>query len=73
MKSDKQFELDILQVLVKHCKIPEKYLKDQKIRFEFDDLTRTGKQSKIAVAILAEKFNTSEKNIEYIIYHKKNT
>jgi hypothetical protein len=65
-----ELKLDLLEVLVKHKVIPENFLRDEKVRSEYISLRKNGITGQRARQQLADKFFTSEKNIEYIIYGK---
>lgn len=69
-----ELEFDLLKVLQKHNKLPEGLnlvIKHEEIRQEYFSEKRSGKNGRILREKLAEKYFTSVKNIEKILYNKK--
>lgn len=63
------FFKDFLELLVKHgIKNPETMIRSASIKAEYRQLREEGKKSHQAFDILSEKYFTSSKNIEFIIY-----
>ncbi|HZW37760.1 MAG: hypothetical protein ACM3O3_11115 [Syntrophothermus sp.] len=65
-----EFEIDILEVLVKHKMVPENQLRNSKIKSEYYRLRAEGIKGTEAAKILARNFNTSIKNIHFVLYSK---
>lgn len=72
MRADmsEEFQIDILEVLVKHRMVPENQLRNTKIKSEYYRLRAEGIKGTEAVKILASTFNTSIKNIHFVLYNK---
>lgn len=66
-----ELQIDLLEVLVKHNVVPLTVLRNEKIKMEYNNLRTGGVKSKEARRLLAEKYFTSDKNIESILYGKK--
>jgi hypothetical protein len=69
MKDD--LHLELLEVFVKHRVVPGIVLRNEKIRLEYVKLKEEGIKPKTARAHLANKYFISEKNLETILYYKK--
>ena len=69
---NEELKLDLLEVFVKHNVIPVTILRNEKIKYEYHELRERGAKGKTARLALAEKYFVSEKNIENILYTKKN-
>ena len=67
-----ELHIDLLEVFVKHHVVPETALRNEKIRMEYKKMKTDGIKPKEARAKLAEKYFTSEKNIETILYSRRN-
>ncbi|MGE5353985.1 MAG: hypothetical protein ACM3P0_18000 [Acidobacteriota bacterium] len=66
-----EFVLDLMKVLVAHKYIPATVLMHEEIRVEYRKLRAEGIKGKDAREILADNYNTSEKNIQSILYGKR--
>ncbi|MBZ0180536.1 MAG: hypothetical protein K8F36_14720 [Melioribacteraceae bacterium] len=64
--------IDLLNVFVEHKMLPEIVLRNEKIRYEFNELKNSGMSSNEAKMQLSEKYFLSIKAIEYIVYKNKN-
>ena len=71
MNIDESFALDILHVLAKHGIIPDIYLRNEEIISEYKELRASGTKGKVARERLSEKYCTSVKNVESILYRKR--
>jgi len=71
MNIDESFALDILHVLAKHGIIPDIYLRNEEIIAEYRQLIDTGMKGKEARKHLSEKYCTGVKNVEAILYKRK--
>lgn len=69
MKDD--LHLELLEVFVKHRVVPGIVLRNEKIRLEYAKLKEEGIKPKTAREHLANKYFISEKNLETILYYKK--
>ncbi len=68
----KEFVLDILSVCAKHKYLPENFVRNFKIQAEYKELRLNGMTGKEAREKLSSEYCTSIKNIESILYGKKN-
>ena len=68
----KEFVLDILHVCSKHGYLPENFVRNFKIQTEYKELRLNGMPGKDAREKLSDDYCTSIKNIEFILYGKKN-
>jgi hypothetical protein len=68
-----ELHIDLLEVFVKHQLVPEISLRNEKIRMEYRQMKEEGIKPKDARFSLAEKYFISEKNIESILYKKRNS
>ncbi len=66
-----ELQIDLLEVFVKHKVVPLTVLRNEKIKVEYRKMKEEGIKPKEARALLAEKYFTSEKNIETILYSRK--
>jgi hypothetical protein len=66
-----ELQIDLLEVFVKHKVVSETVLRNEKIRIEYAKMKNDGIRPKEARRILAEKYFTSEKNLESILYGRK--
>jgi len=64
--------IDLINVFVEHKMLPEIVLRNEKIRYEFNELKNSGMSSNEAKMQLSEKYFLSIKAIEYIVYKNKN-
>lgn len=67
----KEFVLDILEVCSKHGYVPDIFVRNVKIQLDYKQLLSSGVKSKRARQELSDKYCTSIKNIEFILYGKK--
>lgn len=67
----KEFVLDILEVCSKHGYVPDIFVRNMKIQMDYKQLLAMGTKSKKARKDLSDKYCTSIKNIEFILYGKK--
>lgn len=68
----KEFILDILRVCTKHGYLPDTIVRNFKIQVEYKELRYMGMSGKDAREKLSNDYCTSIKNIESILYGKKN-
>ncbi|MEW6507200.1 MAG: hypothetical protein AB1432_05585 [Bacteroidota bacterium] len=68
----KEFVLDILSVCAKHKYLPDNIVRNFKILSEYKELRLNGMSGKDAREKLSNDYCTSIKNIEFILYGKKN-
>ncbi len=69
-----ELEFDLLKVLQKHKKLPEGLnlvIKHEEIRQEYFTEKKNGGNGRVIRENLANKYFTSVKNIEKILYNKK--
>jgi hypothetical protein len=66
-----ELQIDLLEVFVKHKVVSETVLRNEKIRMEYGKMKKEGIRPKDARSALAEKYFTSEKNLESILYSRK--
>lgn len=66
-----ELRFDLIKVLIKHKILPETFLRNEEIIIEYRNLRDAGVKGKEAMKQLSEKYFTSTKNIEFIIYEKK--
>jgi len=67
-----ELEKDLLELLVKHNVVDESSLRNHLIRTQYKLLREKENMSgKEARKVIANRFNTSEKNVEYILYMQK--
>lgn len=66
-----ELQIDLLEVFVKHKVVSETTLRNEKIRMEYAKLKKDGVRPKAARSALSEKYFTSEKNLESILYGRK--
>jgi len=66
-----ELQIDLLEVFVKHKVVSETVLRNEKIRMEYSKMKKEGIRPKDARTQLAEKYFTSEKNLESILYGRK--
>ena len=66
-----ELQIDLLEVFVKHKGVSETVLRNEKIKMEYAKMKKEGIRSKDARSALAEKYFTSEKNLESILYGRK--
>lgn len=64
----KEFICDLLKVLAQHRYIPDQVVRNFEIKHEYDTLRSEGKKSQEAQEFLSEKYCTSVKNINKILY-----
>ena len=62
--------IDLINVFVEHKMLPEIVLRNEKIRYEFNELKNGGMSSNEAKSQLSEKYFLGIKAIEYIVYKK---
>lgn len=62
--------IDLINVFVEHKMLPEIVLRNEKIRYEFNELKNSGMSSNEAKMQLSEKYFLEIKAIEYIVYKK---
>ncbi len=62
------FDIEIVEVCVKHEVVPESVLRNMRIRKDFHALRAAGKMAKEILIILSEKYFLSEKSIDAIVY-----
>lgn len=62
--------IDLINVFVEHKMLPEIVLRNEKIRYEFNELKNSGMSSIEAKMQLSEKYFLGIKAIEYIVYKK---
>lgn len=62
--------IDLINVFVEHKMLPEIVLRNEKIRYEFNELKNSGMSSNEAKRQLSEKYFLGIKAIEYIVYKK---
>jgi len=67
----KEFVLDILEVCSKHGYITDIIIRNIKIEEEYQQLRKEGKTGKESRFLLSDKYCTSIKTIESILYGKK--
>jgi hypothetical protein len=66
---NESFFKDFLDLLIKHdIKNPESMIRNASIKAEYRQLRKAGMKSHKAFEVLSEKYFTSAKNIEFIIY-----
>lgn len=70
MKSE--LVIDLLKVFVKHGVIPQNALRNEEIKITYKEYRSRGISGKEARQLLADKYLTSVKNIESILYGKHN-
>lgn len=63
--------IDLINVFVEHKMLPEIVLRNEKIRYEFNELKNSGMSSNEAKMQLSEKYFIGIKAIEYIVYKKR--
>ena len=73
-----EFTIDLLKLLRKYnmlndnlTKAIDNFERNEKIKIEYEDITKSGTSGKEALNNLSRKYFCSSKNIEAIIYHKK--
>lgn len=66
-----ELQIDLLEVFVKHKVVSETVLRNEKIRIEYAKMKKEGIRPKEARKTLSEKYFTSEKNLESILYGRK--
>jgi len=62
--------IDLINVFVEHKMLPEIVLRNEKIRYEFNELKNSGMSSNEAKMQLSERYFLGIKAIEYIVYKK---
>lgn len=67
-----ELHIDLLEVFVKHQIVPVISLRNERIRLEYKRMKEEGIKPKEARRSLAEKYYISEKNIESILYTRRN-
>jgi hypothetical protein len=68
----KEFVLDVLSVFTKYKYLPNNFVRNFKIQIEYKELRDSGMSGKEAREKLSNDYCTSIKNIEFILYGKKN-
>lgn len=63
--------IDLTRVFVKHGLLDSNIIRDLQVKKEYSELRSSGVSCKEARRRLSEKYNTSEKNIEHILYSDK--
>ena len=66
-----ELKFDLIRVMVKHGIVSETYLRNEEIISEYKELRDAEMKGKEARLHLANKYCTSIKNIEFILYGKK--
>ena len=63
--------LDLLRVFVKHKKMPETILRNEEINMLYRQMRRDGSKGRDTREELADRYCTSVKNIETILYGRR--
>jgi len=69
---NERFVIDVMKVMVEHNLLSDTVLRNEKIRFEYKQLRKSGIKGKDARDQLAEQYCIGVKSIENILYGKKN-
>jgi len=67
-----EFVIDLLTVCSKHGIVPDTAIRNFKVKQDYKKFKAEGMTGKDSREKLSEKYFTSEKNIEFILYGKKN-